>query len=65
MRKIVLLTCIFYSITVSNSFAGILVLQSDFGIKDSAVAEMKGVAFSVDENIKIIDNTHLILFYFF
>lgn len=40
------------------SFAGILVLQTDFGYKDSAVAEMKGVALQVDENIKIVDATH-------
>ena len=60
MKKIILFICLFYSIVTSNSFAGILVLQSDFGLKDSAVAEMKGVALSVDENIKIVDNTHLI-----
>ena len=40
------------------SLAGILVLQTDFGYKDSAVAEMKGVALQVDENIKIVDATH-------
>ena len=60
MKKIILFICLFYSIVTSNSFAGILVLQSDFGLKDSAVAEMKGVALSVNENIKIVDNTHLI-----
>ena len=60
MKKIILFICLFYNIIISNSFAGILVLQSDFGLKDSAVAEMKGVALSVNENIKIVDNTHLI-----
>ena len=40
------------------SLAGILVLQTDFGYKDSAVAEMKGVALQVDENIKIVDATY-------
>ncbi len=35
-----------------------LVLQSDFGLKDGAVACMKGVAFGVDHNLKIFDLTH-------
>lgn len=62
MRKIlyVFILCIFYNIVISKSFAGILVLQSDFGTKDSAVAEMKGTALKVDEKLVIIDNTHQI-----
>ena len=62
MRKIlyVFILCIFYNIVISNSFAGILVLQSDFGTTDSAVAEMKGTALKVDEKLVIIDNTHQI-----
>ena len=59
MRTIILSICLFYIITF-NAFAGILVLQSDFGTKDSAVAEMKGTALSVDEKLVIIDNTHQI-----
>jgi S-adenosylmethionine hydrolase len=35
-----------------------LVLQSDFGLKDGAVACMKGVAFGVDHNLSIFDLTH-------
>jgi len=35
-----------------------LVLQSDFGEKDSAVASMKGVAVSVASDIQIFDLTH-------
>jgi S-adenosylmethionine hydrolase len=38
--------------------AGPLVLQSDFGVKDSAVASMKGVAVSVSRNLDIHDLTH-------
>lgn len=38
--------------------AGPLVLQSDFGIKDSAVASMKGVAVSVSRDLEIYDLTH-------
>ncbi len=35
-----------------------LVLQSDFGVSDGAVAAMKGVAFSVDRKLQIFDLTH-------
>ncbi len=35
-----------------------LVLQSDFGVKDAAVASMKGVAVSVSPDLEIYDLTH-------
>jgi len=35
-----------------------LVFQSDFGIKNDAVASMKGVAFNVEPNLKMFDLTH-------
>jgi S-adenosylmethionine hydrolase len=35
-----------------------LVFQSDFGLKDGAVAAMKGVACSVSDNLQIYDLTH-------
>ncbi len=35
-----------------------LILQTDFGLVDGAVSAMYGVAFSVDENLKIFDLTH-------
>ncbi len=35
-----------------------LVLQSDFGVKDAAVASMKGVAVSVSPDLDIYDLTH-------
>ncbi len=35
-----------------------LVLQTDFGLKDGAVAAMKGVAFGVDRGLPIFDLTH-------
>ncbi len=38
--------------------AGPLVLQSDFGVKDAAVASMKGVAVSVSPDLDIYDLTH-------
>ena len=37
-----------------------LVLQTDFGLAEGSIAEMKGVAFSVDRNLRIFDLTHLI-----
>lgn len=37
-----------------------LVLQTDFGEKDGAVASMKGVAFAVDSALPIFDLTHKI-----
>ncbi len=36
----------------------ILVFQSDFGVKDGAVAAMKGVACGVSNNLQIYDLTH-------
>ncbi len=36
----------------------VLVLQSDFGLVDSAVATMKGVALSIDRELQIFDLTH-------
>jgi S-adenosylmethionine hydrolase len=37
---------------------GVLVLQSDFGMKDGAVAAMKGVAVAVSADLVIHDLTH-------
>ena len=36
----------------------VLVFQTDFGLKDGAVAEMKGVALSVDRSLQLLDITH-------
>jgi S-adenosylmethionine hydrolase len=38
--------------------AGVVVFQSDFGVKDGAVSAMKGVATGVDGNLKLYDLTH-------
>lgn len=38
--------------------SGVLVLQSDFGVKDGAVASMRGVAVGVSEDLQILDLTH-------
>lgn len=37
---------------------GIVVLQTDFGLKDGAVAAMKGVAMQVDKRLQLFDITH-------
>lgn len=51
-----LLACI---LTTASAFAQhALVIQTDFGVKDGAVAAMKGVAFGVDPHIAIFDLSH-------
>ena len=60
MRTFILFVCISYNVITFNAVAGILVLQSDFGTKDGAVAEMKGTALYVDDKLVIVDNTHQI-----
>jgi S-adenosylmethionine hydrolase len=59
MRKsaIVLIALICHAFSV-HSQSGILVFQSDFGLKDGAVGAMKGVAISVSRDLKIHDLTH-------
>ncbi len=36
----------------------IVVFQSDFGLKDGAVSEMKGIAMGVDKGLQLFDVTH-------
>jgi S-adenosylmethionine hydrolase len=45
---------------ISTAFAQnkIIVYQSDFGLKDGAVSEMKGVAIGVSPDLKLYDLTH-------
>ncbi|WED43541.1 SAM hydrolase/SAM-dependent halogenase family protein [Legionella cardiaca] len=38
--------------------SGIVIFQSDFGYKDAAVSEVKGVIYSVDKSLIISDLTH-------
>ena len=37
---------------------GTVVIQTDFGVKDGAVAAMKGVAHGVDDDLMLVDLTH-------
>jgi S-adenosylmethionine hydrolase len=52
-----IICCLFFSIaaTAQNN---IVVIQTDFGLKDGAVAAMKGVAMQVDKQLKLFDLTH-------
>lgn len=52
---IVLVLTLFSTAAVAG---GPLVMQSDFGLRDSAVASMKGVAVGVSPDISIYDLTH-------
>jgi len=54
---------LFCLLCVCQLHAAPLVFQSDFGLKDGAVAAMKGVAVSVDPQLDIYDLTHEIPVY--
>jgi S-adenosylmethionine hydrolase len=43
---------------ISRAQNKIVVYQSDFGLKDGAVSEMKGVAMGVSPDLKLFDLTH-------
>ena len=45
-------------VSACQSKKGIVVFQSDFGVKDGAVSAMKGVAKGVDNNLQLYDLTH-------
>ncbi|GAB3999306.1 S-adenosyl-l-methionine hydroxide adenosyltransferase family protein [Spirosoma daeguense] len=51
-----------FSILLTSQWAkaqnGIVVFQSDFGLKDGAVSAMKGVALGVSPSLKLFDLTH-------
>jgi hypothetical protein len=60
MRSIRLLFVLFLFLGTVPSFSQrrALVFQSDFGVKDGAVAAMKGVAFTVSSDLSMFDLTH-------
>lgn len=45
-------------VTACQHKKGVVVFQSDFGVKDGAVSAMKGVATGVDADLKLYDLTH-------
>lgn len=54
----VLYFSVFFLLLSCNKERKILVFQSDFGLKDGAVAAMKGVSCSVSRDLQIYDITH-------
>src|SRR5258705_11303092 len=57
-KFIVTLTILFTCSLIVNAQNKIIVFQSDFGLKDGAVSEMKGVALGVSQDLKLYDLTH-------
>jgi S-adenosylmethionine hydrolase len=53
-----LLLCLVLITLIGCTERKVLVFQSDFGLKDGAVAAMKGVSVSVSNNLQIYDLTH-------
>lgn len=60
--KLLYYSLIFLLLSCNNE-RKILVFQSDFGLKDGAVAAMKGVSCSVSDDLRIYDITHEISAY--
>jgi len=59
MKKINLLAAfIICIVTACSHKKGVVVFQTDFGLKDGAVSAMKGVAIGVDPDLKLYDLTH-------
>ena len=58
MNKIIFFILLISILTACNKPSHVLVIQTDFGLKDAAVSEMKGVAVGIDPNLKIYDLTH-------
>ncbi|OIN57088.1 SAM hydrolase/SAM-dependent halogenase family protein [Arsenicibacter rosenii] len=57
MRFLLLLVGLSLSLT-GRAQNGVVVFQTDFGLKDGAVAAMKGVALGVSTDLKLYDLTH-------
>src|SRR3954454_7787342 len=58
LRLLISLVTISLSAKISSAQNKIVVFQSDFGLKDGAVSEMKGVAMGVSPDLKLFDLTH-------
>lgn len=59
-KKLVLIICILFLIAcnLKKDQSNAVVIQTDFGVKDGAVAAMKGVALGVDRDLILVDLTH-------
>ena len=62
MKKIIFRLSVMIALVCNCSFSfaqnGIVVFQTDFGLKDGAVSAMKGVAMGVDKKLQLFDVTH-------
>ncbi len=58
LKKISLLLSTVFIGTGLAAQNGIVVLQTDFGVKDGAVSAMKGVTMQVDKKLRVFDLTH-------
>lgn len=63
LRKLLTLVSMLCVFIITHTYAhelpsGIVVLQTDFGLKDGAVNAIKGVIYSVDKGLLISDLTH-------
>jgi S-adenosylmethionine hydrolase len=59
-KEFVLIICMLLLLACNpgKDQSGAVVIQTDFGVKDGAVAAMKGVALGVDEDLVLVDLTH-------
>ena len=58
MYRFFLLVVFIMAARLSPAQSKVVVFQSDFGLKDGAVSEMKGVAVGVSPDLKLFDLTH-------
>jgi S-adenosylmethionine hydrolase len=59
MKRFFLLTApLFFLLNTLTAQIGIVVFQTDFGVKDGAVSAMKGVSMQVSPTLKLYDLTH-------
>jgi len=58
LRTITISTLLLLSVNFLSAQNKIVVYQSDFGLKDGAVSEMKGVAMGVSPDLNLFDLTH-------
>lgn len=58
MKKLILLLCLACSLGRAGAADHALVIQTDFGTKDGAVAAMRGIAVGVSPKLGIYDLTH-------
>jgi S-adenosylmethionine hydrolase len=60
---IIFFSCLLIACTAKKKEPGIVVIQTDFGVKDGAVAAMRGVGYGVSADLIIADLTHEISAY--